>query len=476
MKSTVVVVNPTRVRLAVEVPFEELTASLDKAYKTLGKQIRVPGFRPGKVPARIIDQRVGRAAVLNEAVQDVIPQAYSEAVTSNNVRVVSNPDIELTSLEDGEQVTFTAEVDVRPDFDLPDPAELAVTVEENGELSEDDLENRLDSLRERFATLKNTDRPVADGDYVSIDLASTVDGEEIPAGSAAGLSYEVGSDELMPGLDEALIGMSADDAKTFSSPLEAGEHAGKTADVTVTVKSVKEKELPELNDDFAQIASEFDSLDELRDDLRNTFRYVKKIEQMTQVRDRTLEALLTAVELPLPQAMVDGETEWRQQRIVDELSSNQVSLEDYLRHSELSQEEFDADLRKAAEESVRAQLVLDAIADKEEISVTNEEVTERVVRQALQSGQEPRQYAEQVMRSGALAVVADEIRRNKALTFVLERAAITGADGEKIDVAALQKAVAERPTRTKAETPADESSEISSADDESAEPASTQDD
>ena len=240
MKSTVETLSPTRVRLAVEVPFDELKPSLDKAYASIAKQVRVPGFRPGKAPARIIDQRVGRAAVLEEAVQDALPRAYSDAVRDNELRALGQPDIELTKLEDGESIAFTAEVDVRPEVPLPEYDGLEVSVDD-AVVDEADVEEQVSAMRERFAVLKATDRPVQDGDYVSIDLKATVDGEEVPGGSTTGLSYEVGTASMMEGLDEALVGASAGDTREFTTELVAGDFAGRTADITVTVRSVKEK-------------------------------------------------------------------------------------------------------------------------------------------------------------------------------------------------------------------------------------------
>jgi trigger factor len=438
VKSTIESLSPTRVRLAVEVPFDELGPSLDRAYKSIAKQVRVPGFRPGKVPARIIDQRVGRAVVLDEAVQDAIPRAYAEAVQQNEVRAVGQPEIELTRLDDGDSLAFTAEVDVRPPVILPQLDSISATVDDV-EVTDAEVDAQLDGLRERFAVLKAADRAVANGDYVSIDLRATVDGEEVPGGSTTGLSYEVGGGDIMPGLDDALVGMSAGEEKTFGTELVAGEFAGRNAEVAVTVRSVKEKELPELDDDFAQTASEFDTLDELRSDLRTRLERVKALEQGGQARDKLLDALLDAVDVPLPESAVASEVEWRQHDISHQLENAGMSLDDYLAAESRTQEDFDAEIRRNSEIAVKSQLVLDALAEREQLGVSDTDLTEHVVIQARRYGVTPQQYAEQMMQGGNMGVLVSEVRRNKALAHLLENATVTDASGRTVDLAALRR-------------------------------------
>src|SRR3954466_15172044 len=265
VKSTVETLSPTRVRLAIEVPFDELKPSLLKAYREIGSQVQIPGFRRGKIPAAVIDQRVGRGAVLNEAVQEVIPEQFMAAVREHDVKTIGRPEVEITDFTDGEPLKFTAEVDVRPELTLPKLDEIEVTVD-TIKIGDDEVDEQLKGLRERFSTLKTVERPAAEGDYVQVDLAATVDGQEVEGGSATNVSHEVGSGQLLPGLDEELVGMSAGESTTFTTQLVGGDFAGRDAEVSVTVRSVKEKQLPPLNDDFAQLASEFDTLDELRND------------------------------------------------------------------------------------------------------------------------------------------------------------------------------------------------------------------
>ncbi len=288
MKTDVEELSPTRVKLTIEVPFEELKPNLDKAYREVARQVRVPGFRPGQVPPRVIDQRFGRGAVLEQAVNDAVPEFYSKAVAEHDVVPLSQPDLEITKLDDGKELAFTAEVDVRPTFDLPDLEALSVTVD-NADVDPDQVEEYLGSLRERFASLKTVDRPVESGDFVSIDLAATVDGEAVEDAQATGVSYEVGTESMLDGLDEALAGMTAGESKTFTAELAGGKQAGMAADVLVTVNSVKIKELPELDDEFAQSASEFDTVGELRASTRKQLEAMRQSGQAGQARERLLD-------------------------------------------------------------------------------------------------------------------------------------------------------------------------------------------
>jgi trigger factor len=472
LKSTVETLTPTRVRLAVEMPFDELKPNLDKAYANIARQVRVPGFRPGKAPARIIDQRVGRAAVLDEAVQEAVPQAYAKAVQDNDVRALGQPEIELTRLDDGDSIAFTAEVDVRPEVPLPDLDGISVTVDDVA-VTDEDVDGQIELLRERFAVLKAADRPVQDGDYVSIDLRATVAGEEVPGGSTTGLSYEVGSGSLMGGLDEALTGATAGDQRRFTTELVAGEQAGSTADVEVTVRSVKEKELPELDDEFAQTASEFDTLDELRADVRERLERVAALEQGAQARDKVLEALLAATDVPLPESIVRGEVEWREHDIGHQLENAGLDLDDYLSAEGRTREEFGAEVRTNSETAVKSQLVLDAIADAEQVGISDAELTEHVIMQAQRYGVSPQEFAQQMTQAGNLPALVADVRRNKALALVLERSTVTDGSGRPVDLAALRRPAPEFETVTAedvgaAEAQADEPVAAAAADPSSA--------
>jgi len=435
VKSTAENLSPTRVRLAVEVPFEELKPSLDAAYKKIGSQMRIPGFRPGKVPARVIDQRVGRGTVLQEAINEVLPEKYVEAAREHDVRALGQPEVEVTNLDD-ESFSFTAEVDIRPEITLPDFTALSVEVDDV-EVSESDVDEQLDGLRDRFATLTGVDRPVETGDYVSIDLLATVDGDEVADGTAKGMSYEVGSADLIDGLDEAIIGKSAGDTATFTTTLQQGEKAGSEAEIAVTLNSVKTKDLPAADDEFAQMASEFDTLAELRDDIRERVSRVKTLEQGSQARDKIVEKLVETVEFPLPESAVKAEVDYREHEVVHSLGHDDELFERYLSMQGKTREEYDAELTENAEKSVRVQLILDTAAEQSDVQVSEAELTEYLVRQAARYQMAPQEFASQVVESGSLPALMADVRRNKALAGILESATITDTSGNTVDLSAL---------------------------------------
>lgn len=436
MKSTVEQLSPTRVRINVEVPFEELQPDFDRAFQSLAGQVRIPGFRPGKAPRKILEARVGRGAVLEQVVNDAIQSRYSEAVTANEVKVLGQPEIDVTKLEDNVELVFNAEVDVRPEITLPDFSEIAVTVDPV-EITDEDIDEQLLSLRQRFGTLTGVDRPVQDGDFVSIDLSATVDGKEVTEAATEGLSHEVGSGQLIDGLDDAIIGTSAGESKDFESTLLAGEFAGRKAVVTVKVNSVKERELPEADDDFAQLASEFDTIDELTADLRERVERVKKVEQAGQIRDKVLEVLLDTVEIPLPDAVVQAEVDSAVHDAIHELDHDEAQLDKLLEAQGSSREEFDKEARESAERSVKTQLLLDAIAEAEGTTVEQQELTERIFFQAQRYGIPPEQFIQQISQANQLGAVFADVRRGKALGSVVDRVTVTDTTGASVDTSEL---------------------------------------
>lgn len=436
MKSTVEQLNPTRVKLSVEVPFDELKPHFDRAYKALAGQVRVPGFRPGKVPARIIDARLGRGAILSEVVNEAVPAKYGEAVSEAALLVLGQPDIEVTRIEDGDTLAFTAEVDVRPEIALPDLTDLEVEVDDVA-VTDDDVAEQLDSLRERFATVTTVERAAGEGDQISIDLTAEVDGEAVPEATTEGLTYRVGTGDLVDGLDDAVTGLSAGDSATFETTLVAGEHAGKPANVTVTVNSVSERVLPEVDDEFAQLASEFDTVEELREDLRARIGRVKNVEQGSQARDKVLELLLERTEFPAPESVVKAEYEARQHDAVHTFDHNDELLNEYLQSQGQTREEFDAQTQEASEKAVRTQLLLDALADANEIGVSQEEFTERILFNAQRFGMSPDEYFRRLQEGNQLGSVIADVRRGKALASAVEKATITDGSGNQLDVKAL---------------------------------------
>jgi trigger factor len=438
VKASVETLGPTRVKLSVEVPFEELSPSIDAAYKQIARTVKVQGFRPGKVPPRILDQRVGRAAVLQEALNDAVPRFYRAALDEAQVPAISTPDIDVTEFADGMPMTFTAEVDVRPDIALPPYDGLPVTVDAV-EVSDDEADEQLGSLRDRFATLKTVERAAGNGDYVLIDIrATTPGGDPIEGSEASGLSYEVGSDSLITGIDEAVLGAAAGDEREFTADIQYGVHAGTTATFHVTVTAVKEKESPALDDEFAAMASEFETIAELRDDVRTRMQRVRRLEQGVQARDRALETLLERVDVPFPESMVVAETEWRLGRMEEQVTGAGASMEQFLAETGQTREQLEHDARIGAEQAVKAQLVLDAIGAKEEIGVSEAELTDQVVRRAQRAGMDPNQLADRLMQQGQLGALMAEIVRGKALALVLQSAKVVDTTGAPVDLSDLR--------------------------------------
>jgi trigger factor len=455
VKTDVEELSPTRVKLTIEVPFEELKPNLDKAYREVARQVRVPGFRPGHVPPRVIDQRIGRGAVLEQAVNDAVPEFYSKAVAEHDVIPLSQPDLEITKLDDGKELAFTAEVDVRPNFDLPDLHALSVTVD-NADVDPDQVEEYLGSLRERFASLKSVDRPVESGDFVSIDLAATVDGESVDDAQATGVSYEVGTESMLDGLDEALAGMTAGETKTFTAELAGGKQAGMAADVLVTVNSVKVKELPELDDEFAQSASEFDSVGELRASTRKQLEAMRQAGQAGQARERLLGTLIEEMDIPLPERIVEAEVEQRRHNLQDQLDRAGLTMKAYLEASDTTQAKIDTDFAEDARRSVRAGFILDKVASQEDLRVSAEQLSAYVTEQAYRMGVAPDRLAQQLSENNQLAAVAADVLRGNALTWLAEQARVVDEAGRPVYITpAAQDEPAEEAEADEAEAEAE---------------------
>lgn len=434
MKSAVENLNPTRVRLTVEVPFEELKDSLDAAYKKINQQVTVKGFRKGKIPARVIDQRFGRGAVLEEAVNDALPKFYTEAVNEAELNVLGQPEVDITELKDGETLNFTAEVDVRPTIEIPDYSGIEVEVDAV-EVTDEDVEKAVEELRERFASTSPVERAAEDGDVVTIDLEAKVDGEVLEDGVASDVSYTIGSGELLDGIDEAVKGLEAGGEATFASELKGGSAAGKEAEVTVKVTQVAARELPELDDDFAQLASEFDTLDELKADSRKRLENMKQYDQATQAQERVLEKLLELVEVPVPEKLLEDEINTRKHNLEHhQLGQMGLDLAKYLEIQGKTEEEFDAETKEAAIKGIKTQFVLDELVNKEKLNVNQEELTEHLMRRAASSGMSPDQFAQAVVEGGQVPMLVGEVARGKALAVVVEAATVKDTNGEVVDL------------------------------------------
>ncbi|WP_298251306.1 trigger factor [uncultured Arthrobacter sp.] len=424
MKSAVETLSPTRVKLAVEVPLEELKPNIDEAYKTIATQVQVPGFRKGKVPQQLIDQRVGRGYVIETAINDGLNGFYQAAVQETGIRPLSRPEVEITEVPDPAkkegQLAFSVELDIRPEIELPEYKGIEVTVQPV-EASDDDIEKAMDELRGRFGTLSPVDRPAKDGDFLTIDLTASVDGEEVD--SAQDLSYQIGSGTMLEGMDEAVTGLSEDESAVFETKLAGGEYAGVDAQVKILVKAVKERELPEVDDEFAQLASEFDTADELRADLAKQASESKLMDQGVEARDLVLDKLVELIQVPVPESVVEEQLE---QHFNGENAHS--AGEDH------DTEEHRAEIRTNTERAFQNEVILDSVADKEEVGVSQSELIDYIVSTAGQYGMEPNQFAQMLDQSGQVQMIVGEVRRRKALAKVLEYATVTDTTGAAIDL------------------------------------------
>jgi trigger factor len=432
VKSTVEQLSPTRVRINVEVPFKELQPDFDKAYKELAKQVRLPGFRPGKAPAKLLEARVGREAILDQVVNEALPSRYGQAVTESEVRPLGQPKIEVTKKEYGEELTFTAEVDVRPDFTLPDLSALTITVDPI-KVSDEEVDTELQSLRARFGTLTGVERAATSGDFVSIDLSANIDGEDVPEASTKGLSHEVGSGQLVDGLDDAIVGLKAGESGTFTTEMAAGPHAGEEAEVSVTVVSVKERELPEPDDEFAQLASEFDTIDELRANLSDQVSRTKRVQQAEEIRTAALDALIEQVDMPLPEAIVQAQVDSTVHNAMHGLDHDEAKLAEALEKQGSSREKFDADTRAEAEKAIKTQLVLDALGDDLDIQVGQQDLTERLVVTSRQYGIQPQELLGYLQQQNQLPAMFADVRRGLTIAAAVEAATVKDSAGNVID-------------------------------------------
>ena len=426
MKSAVETISPTRVRISIDVDFNDLEPHVKRAYQSISERIVIPGFRKGKVPRAMIDQRVGRGAVLDEAINNALPDFYTQAARENDVLVVGRPSVDIKELKDNELVKFEVEVDIRPEIKLPDFSKIEINVDDVA-VTDKDVEEQVEALRIRFGTLTTVEKDVASGDFVSIDLVARVDGKDVEGGSANGISYEVGSNRMIDGLDAALEGMKVDETKKFNAPL-VGMKEGEEGEVEVTLKAVKKRELPELNDEFAKLASEFETLKELEADVRERLKRLKAMEQGAQARDNLLKHLLDSVEIPVPENLVKDE--------VHDHLEKENRLEDETHRAEVTEE---------ITRSVRGDFLLDAIVKAEEVQVSEAELTEYLIRTAARYQMTPDQFAQQITQAGQVATLMAEVARTKGLAIVLERVKVKDASGNAVDLSALAPKKAEEP-------------------------------
>ena len=426
MKSAVETISATRVRISIDVDFTDLEPHVKQAYQSISERIVIPGFRKGKVPRAMIDQRVGRGAVLDEAINSALPEFYTQAARENDVLVVGRPSVDIKELKDNELVKFEVEVDVRPEIKLPDFSKIEISVDDVA-VADKDVEEQIEALRIRFGTLTTVEKDAASGDFVSIDLVARVDGKDVEGGSANNISYEVGSNRMIEGLDAALEGMKVNESKKFNTQL-VGMQEGETGEVEVTLKAVKKRELPDLNDDFAKLASEFETLKELEADVRERLKRLKAMEQGAQARDNLLKMLLDTVEIPVPENLVSDE--------VHDHLEKENRLEDETHRKEVTEE---------ITRSVRGDFLLDAIVKAEEVQVSEAELTEYLIRTAARYQMTPDQFAQQITQAGQVATLMAEVARTKGLAIALERVKVKDASGNVVDLSALAPKKAEEP-------------------------------
>ena len=429
MKISVRNLEPTKVKLTVTVEPEELNPYLDAARKEIAKQVNVPGFRKGHVPGKIIDQRIGFAAVAGEAVNDAVPELYSKALDEKKIRPMAQPEFDVQdvpqSANDETKLKFTATVERRPDIELPEIDGLEIAISKP-EVKDEDVDKRLETLRQRFGTLVGVDRPAAKGDFANIDLTAEIDGETVD--SQEGVSYELGSNTMLDGLDEALDGLSAGEETTFEGTLEAGEHEGQKATVKVKVNSVKAEELPELNDEFASEASEFDTLDELKADIRKAAAQDAEGRQATEARNAFIAKLQEGLEIPVPKGV--------KANMVEE------QLKGMTPDPEKATKEQKAQAEETVEKDLRDQMVLDALAEKLDVQVSQSDVFNFLASIAQQYGMDPNNFIQAIIKNGQLGSAVQEVGRSKGLLAGMRAVKFT-ADGEVVDLSAFLGEAAE---------------------------------
>ncbi|WP_315296524.1 trigger factor [Rothia mucilaginosa] len=421
MKTAVEKLNPTLAKIEVEVPFAEFKPYLDRTYKNLSGQISVPGFRKGKLPKQLIEQRAGFDYIVEASLNDALNDYYAQALGENELSPLAQPELDVQSQPSTENreadVKLTITVTVRPEIELPNYEGLEVEVDEVEVTAEDEVQ-ALDALRERFGTLKTVERPAADKDFVTIDIAAEIDGEQVDA--ANDLSYQIGSGTMLDGIDEALTGLSAGEDATFETKLSGGEHAGEQAVIKVKLSAVKERELPEADDEFAQLASEFDTIDELKEDIKKQVAEAKVAEQGTQARDKVLAKLVELVEIPVPEKVIEDQLEQH---------FNNPNAE-----AGHDTEEHRAEVRENTETAFKNEMVLDAVADKEEVTVDQAEMINYIITMSSQYGMDPNQFAQMLDGSGQAGALVGEVRRSKALAAVLKTAVVKDTKGNVVDL------------------------------------------
>jgi trigger factor len=433
MQTTVESTAKHTVKLTIEVPVEEFTKDLDRAYRSIADQVKIPGFRKGKVPKRIIDTQIGHDVVMEEFLSSAVPTYFRDAVREEDLAPIADPDIALEQAEDDKPLIFTAVVEVRPRLELTEVDYRGVKVERPAvTVGDDEVDEWVERLRERFAELEPVQRPVQQNDFVTIDLRGSVNDDEVPEATRPDYLYFVGSQEFGPRLDEELVGKRPGDIVRFndSLPERFEERGGTEVTLQALLKDVKARKLPEADDDLAKTASEFDTMEQLRDDLREKLAELKERESEAVLRDRALQAMIDTIDVELPDSLIDEETEHRVAHARERAERAGLTLEQVLDSQGWDEARLREDSRDHAIRAIKSDLVLEGIARTESMEVSADEIGTEVSRLAQAYGRDPKELAKALDRSGQIVTLAGDIIRGKALDLLVEHADITDESSE----------------------------------------------
>jgi trigger factor len=433
MKTTVENVDPVKVKLTVEVEPTRVKQAFDKAAKNLAQQVQLPGFRKGKVPRKLLEQRLGTGALAQQALEESLSAYYAEAVEAEELDPVASPEVDVKNFDETDGCTFEATIEVRPEVDVPDHEGIGVSFPE-WEIADEDVDSQLDEMRQRFAEVDEIERPAKTGDYVTIDLRVVVDGEELESAHVEDALYEVGSEGVTAKLDDELVGKEGGQEFIYTDVLPDGypDHGGEEAEFTVTVKDVREKTLPDLDDDFATTASEFDTIAELRKDVRDSLLRRKVQQAQHELRGRILEAYLANVEVPLPPSMIEQEAEARINQVQQQAQQYGLEMDQLLQMEDTSREEFEENARKQATDAVKAQLVIDALADRLDIQIDASDIDGEIVRHAQANDTSPQQIAQIVQQQGSIGALVGDIMRRKTIDAIVAAATVDGGPSDEV--------------------------------------------
>ena len=433
MKTSVESLDPVKVKLTVEVEPKRVKQALDRAARELAKQVDIPGFRPGKAPRRLLEQRFGEGVVTQQAMDDVLSDYYAEALQSEELEPVAQPEVDVETFDEQEGCRFTAEVEIRPEFEPPDHTGIAVTYPE-WDVDDEQIVEQLDQLRERFAEVDEVERAAKTGDLITLDLDVEVDGTKLESAAVEDALYEVGSGGVTPKLDEEAVGKQAGDSFSYTDQLPEGypEHGGSEATFHVTVKDVREKTLPELDDDFATTASGFDTLDELKADVRRSLLARSIQEAQHELRGRVLEAYLARAELDLPPAMIESEKQQRMEQLEAQAEQYGLAVEQVLEAQDTTLEEFESNAQQQAEQGVKAQLVLDALAREIDIELDPADLDQEIMRHAQQHNMQPEDIAQIIQQQGSLPALIGDVLRRRTIDAIIDAADVDGGPDDEL--------------------------------------------